>query len=1401
MGDTLTVRRTWALGVSAVLTAVLLLTGITPAASADTVSLTVTVLTPAKVPVSTAKVTAIPLDDANYGDTQPEIVGLFTSAGRYVFGNTLDGSVPYAIRVDTNKNVSNSNFTQYWGGGSDLAGAKPWTSAEGLALEVKLLGGTYSGKVLTSKGGGLPNVDVHLFKWDGVRWSLVKTVVSAAKTGVYSFPYLEPGSYTTEFDTSRVQRSYISVFAGGAAVYGTETVPQSIGTGRVSYVNFGTPAVVNQKLAIGGTLSGQLISGTATNKVPVDLVPVAIRGTAPNQTGSALPRQPLKVSTPAAFTLTGLPTGFYSLSAASGSVSGSYIDPGTPSSQKVYFVKAGAVTKAGIVDVAATGPAGLLQGSFSSDAVTGGTIDIARADDVAVSSTSILISSNGTFERQLRPGLYTYEARPVGATPLKAVYGSVTVGFGGAVELLLPAEEEAPMAFDPPPSVAPSGGTVGTTFTASATSNHPTTSVVTYQWLRDGIPIFGARSAGYTAGGGDEDRQLKVRIGITDLESNDHVSTTLTVATVAAGEPLSVDTPPSIIAPATVKVGTVLRANPGTWSETPVTLSYQWMLNGGIIPGATKPTFSPVAAQGGQDIGLSVTATRAGYPSATYTPAYTGNFYVSVAPLPAPALKTAPVITVTTKGLAGKVRYTASPGTWSPTPLYVTYDWYLDGDLQDSSPSRTLTLDPVFDDMTAVLTVDVRAARVGGLSGSTLLVARKSSLPPIADALPAVVRTLGEDPLAADAPVRSGESLIVAPGYWIYADPRYVREVGRLTHTYAWYRGTAPRVKIAGATKSTYRVTDADNGLPISVTVVTSSPGMVPAATILPAGVGYLDDSLGEVDATVTFDAPAFPLAPVTATVSPSFSAFAPVTTGYQWMTCRPTSSECGTASDFTPIAKATGRTYTPPVALADSRLGVRVSVGKVGFRAVSFFASEAVGAAGTITAGLPGLTRSPIVGAAVGAVAGSKNITGTTSTFLWQTSSDGATWVTAGSGATLVPDAALFGARLRVIETVKKAGYGTLELESAPVEIGAGGEFATSAPKITTVGLTSTIVGPTFAPAGAPSYQWFVGGEPAGNGPSYERVEADAAKPLTVTISFESGQAAYAADTFVQTLVAVRGVRPVQPAPAIIGSRLGEVLGAPVIDYPSTAMNEKITYQWYLAGTAIKGATRPTFTPSTSNVGKKLTVRVVSTSLNYATVSVLSRPLTLLAGVNPTGAPTVDVTGGVLKPGVVVTATTSSFTLAGQTFAYQWQVNTGAGWASIAKATAKTYRVLPTQVGASIRVIVTGKRAGYASLTGASVAGVVLTSGELPLLTAPALVGTGIAGSALSVSAPTFGASGVILSYRWLRNGVVMPGAAGASFVTSIGQIKDSITVEVTAKAPGYLTWVSLLDARVITG
>ena len=58
------------------------------------------------------------------------------------------------------------------------------------------------------------------------------------------------------------------------------------------------------------------------------------------------------------------------------------------------------------------------------------------------------------------------------------------------------------------------------------------------------------------------------------------------------------------------KLGSVLTASPGSWSQSSTTFSYQWLQNGVAIPDATAPTRKLYKRQLGKQVTVQVTASR-----------------------------------------------------------------------------------------------------------------------------------------------------------------------------------------------------------------------------------------------------------------------------------------------------------------------------------------------------------------------------------------------------------------------------------------------------------------------------------------------------------------------------------------------------------------------------------------------------------------------------------------------------------------------------------------------------------------------------------------------------------------------------------------------------------------------
>ncbi len=243
----------------------------------------------------------------------------------------------------------------------------------------------------------------------------------------------------------------------------------------------------------------------------------------------------------------------------------------------------------------------------------------------------------------------------------------------------------------------------------------------------------------------------------------------------------------------TSKVGSVLTASSGTWKPTGASLTYRWAQDGAWISGATSSTLALTKAQEGKRITARVTARHLGYPM------------LSVISSPTAVVQPGTITNTAKPTITGDPRVdatlTATPGTWTPTPDQVAYQWLADGEPIAGAISPSLTMDP-----------DLATKRI-----SVTTTATKSGY--------------------AAVPATSSETAEVALGSLeMTASPTVVGDVelgktlslGRPVSnpspqlTVRWLRNGRA---IPGASALTYRVTEADLGTHLAVRVRLSRPG------------------------------------------------------------------------------------------------------------------------------------------------------------------------------------------------------------------------------------------------------------------------------------------------------------------------------------------------------------------------------------------------------------------------------------------------------------------------------------------------------------------------------------------------------------------------------------------------
>lgn len=206
---------------------------------------------------------------------------------------------------------------------------------------------------------------------------------------------------------------------------------------------------------------------------------------------------------------------------------------------------------------------------------------------------------------------------------------------------------------------------IGATLTAQAADWTPTPGAVSYQWLRSGTAIPDATEATYKLVAADLNKVITVKVTATKDGYRSASARSQATAAVAA----AVFSAPTPIISGSIRLGTTLTANPGTWSVTP-NLTYQWYRAGVAVAGATRASYVIGAPDVGKRLVVKVTGTLDGYATAVRTSAATATVPAGTLSGPRPKVSGKAKVKSTLKVVIGR---------WSPSGIKIAYKWYRNG--------------------------------------------------------------------------------------------------------------------------------------------------------------------------------------------------------------------------------------------------------------------------------------------------------------------------------------------------------------------------------------------------------------------------------------------------------------------------------------------------------------------------------------------------------------------------------------------------------------------------------------------------------------------------------------------------------------------------------------------------
>lgn len=223
-------------------------------------------------------------------------------------------------------------------------------------------------------------------------------------------------------------------------------------------------------------------------------------------------------------------------------------------------------------------------------------------------------------------------------------------------------------------------------------------------------------------------------------------------------------------------------------------------------------------------------------------------------------------------------------------------------------------------------------------------------------------------------------------------------------------------------------------------------------------------------------------------------------------------------------------------------------------------------------------------------------------------------------------------------------------------------------------------------------TYQWLRGTTVVGKTSTYTPIASDLGKRLSVKVTGTKSGYTSATKTSAATKPVAVGTLTA-PTPTISGTaKVGVKLTAKLGSWTS---GTTLTYRWYASGEAISGAVKSTFTPTATQLGKTLTVKVTGAKAGYSTVAKTSKATAKVKAGTLSSTPTPKVSG-TTKVGRTLTAKAGSWQPSGGKVTYQWY----RGSSKISKATKSTYKLTSADKGRTIKVKVTYTKSGYTTVS-----------------------------------------------------------------------------------------------------
>lgn len=387
---------------------------------------------------------------------------------------------------------------------------------------------------------------------------------------------------------------------------------------------------------------------------------------------------------------------------------------------------------------------------------------------------------------------------------------------------------------------------------------------------------------------------------------------------------------------------------------------------------------------------------------------------------------------------------------------------------------------------------------------------------------------------------------------------------------------------------------------------------------------------------------------------------------------------------------------------------------------------------------------------------------------------------------------AADLGSRISVRVTARLDGFATTRKVSELSDRVAAGQLTeTPNPTIsgtTTFGQTLTADAGAWGPGSVRlAYQWLRNGEAirGATNDTYRLVADDVGAVMKVRVrgtreGFEAVSRTSRATAKVNAAALTQ-----TPTPRIRGSAVYfEWLTVEPGEWGPGNVN--LSYQWRRNGEPIPGATGRRYQVHVADIGTDVTVRVTGRRAGFQTGHTTSEPVRPVAApLSPAPAPKVS---GKAVFGQTLTADAGTWGPGTVNLSYQWYRDGEA----VEGASGRTLKLTADDVGASMKVRVTGSKLGHKTTRKHSAETGPVAAAKLGPTPVPTVSGYTWPGQKLTAYAGTWGPGSVTLSYQWYKQkadaaAVKIPKANSATYLITTAEVGYKLKVQVTGKKPGY--------------